>query len=248
MMNSIAGGADKQTNRVRIPYGGRGEMSEPTQEELQRQVQQLRQQVQDLRDEVDFIRESPYVQSSIKNLSYEVVLDRNEIVHKELGQKINEKQGTMYEVKTQAKRFADFLGLDSDMVRLMVTEALQNILEHGSGDYAVIRLEVKNDSINPFMISSFKHEMAPGEKYTLDEINEKRPEGRHHVREFRFRIIARSGRIHHEAIDRRAPHHQRHRDQSRRQESPLLQAHPDQLQESRRRAPAHQLRGNQERD
>jgi len=100
-----------------------------------------------------------------------VVLDRDEIISNEIGMGINEKHGTMYEVKTQAKRFAQFLGLDADMVRLMVTEAMQNILEHGFGKYVTIRLEIKNDSVNPYIISSFKHEMPIGHKYTMSDIN-----------------------------------------------------------------------------
>ena len=138
---------------------------------FEKQIEELKTEIKGLRDEVDFIQKSPYIQSSIKHLSYEIVLDRNEIISNELGMGINEKHGTMYEVKTQAKRFAQFLGLDADMIRLMVTEAMQNILEHGFGKYVTIHLEVKNDSVNPYMLSSFKHEMPLGKKYTMSDIN-----------------------------------------------------------------------------
>ena len=142
-----------------------------TQSELESQIKKLQEEIHALRDETDFLSRSPYIQSSIQSLSYEIILDRVEIAEKELGKRIDEKQGTMYEVKTQAKRFAQFLGLDSDMVRLMVTEALQNILEHGYGKFASVRMEINNDSFNPCLISTFKHEMQPGEKYTLNDIN-----------------------------------------------------------------------------
>lgn len=143
-------------------------MSEKSTEQ---QLEALKEQVKVLREELESIRESPYVQSSIKNITYEVLLDRHEIVEHELGQRINEKHGTMYEIKSQAKRLAHFLGLDADMIRLMVTEALQNILEHGSGRYATVRLEIKNDGVNPYMLASFKHEMPAGSTYTMSDVN-----------------------------------------------------------------------------
>ncbi len=141
-------------------------------EEMEKQIERLNQELRSVREEMEIIKDSPYVQASIKNLAYEVLLDREEILRQELGQHINEKHGTMYEIKTQAKRLAQFLGLDADMIRLMVTEALQNILEHGAGKYAVVRLEINNDSVNPHLVASFKHEMAPGTTYTLGDINQ----------------------------------------------------------------------------
>ena len=143
-----------------------------TPEEMEKQIDKLSKELRAVREDMEVIKDSPYVQSSIKNLSYEVLLDRDEIVAHELGKKINEKHGTMYEIKTQAKRLAQFLGLDADMVRLMVTEALQNILEHGAGRYASIRLEINNDSVNPHLIATFKHEMPVGRTYTLGDVNQ----------------------------------------------------------------------------
>ncbi len=145
--------------------------------DLEGELDRLKHDFKELKDEVESIRESPYLQSSIKHLKYELVIDREEVIRHELGHKINEKHGTMYEIKTQAKRFAHLLGLDADMVRVSVTEAVQNILEHGTGRYATITLEIRNDSVNPCMVSIFKHEMEPGHKYTLSEINQNAMKG-----------------------------------------------------------------------
>ncbi len=140
-------------------------------EDLEKQVEDLRFQLKEVREELDAIKESPYLQTSVRTLRYEVVLDRTEVMSRELGQKINEKHGSMYEVKNQARRLSHLLGLDADMVRVMVTEALQNIIEHGYGRYCTVLLELRNDAVNPCLVSTFKHELPPGERYTLDQIN-----------------------------------------------------------------------------
>ncbi|EMO30242.1 hypothetical protein LEP1GSC170_1304 [Leptospira interrogans serovar Bataviae str. HAI135] len=41
-------------------------------------------------------------------------------------------------------------GLDPDTIRIIATEAIQNIVEHGYGKYAEIELELHNEVINPF--------------------------------------------------------------------------------------------------
>lgn len=146
-------------------------MSETIPGDLQTEIEKLRTEVQDLTAELHAVRESPFLQSSVKNIVYEVSIDREEVVSKELGQRINEKHGTMFEIKNQAKRFAYLLGLDADTIRLMVTEALQNVIEHGFGKYAEVRFELRNEGLNPCLVSSFKHEMPPGERYTLSDIN-----------------------------------------------------------------------------
>lgn len=139
--------------------------------ELEKEIEALRKELRGLREEMNAITESPYLQSSVKNLVYEVLLDREEIVEREFGHRINEKHGTMFEIKQQARRLALLLGLDGDMVRMMVTEALQNIIEHGYGRYVTVRFEIENDDLNPSLVSSFKHELPPGKKYTLSDIN-----------------------------------------------------------------------------
>lgn len=138
----------------------------------QETIDRLEAEIRNLKAELNFVSESPFLQSSFKNLSYEVVLDREEVLRAEFGKKINEKHGTMYEIKTMAKRFATLLSLDSDMIRIMVTEAVQNILEHGKGKHVEIRFHINNDTVNPYMISSFKHEVPAGTKYTLSDINQ----------------------------------------------------------------------------
>lgn len=146
-------------------------MSSAGLEGLEQQVEKLRREVALLSEELEAVRRSPFIQSSIANLSYQVTIDREEVVEKELHHRIDEKLGTMFEIKNQAKRFAHLLGLDQDMVRLMVTEALQNLIEHGHGRYAEVRFEIKNDAVNPIFVASFKHEMPPGERYTMSDIN-----------------------------------------------------------------------------
>ena len=104
-----------------------------TLEELQNRLEELEEQNKRLQDELNYVKESPFLQSSIKRLVYEALIDREEVLTRELGKRINERHGTMYEIKTQAKRLSELLGLDADAIRIMVTEAVQNILEHGSG-------------------------------------------------------------------------------------------------------------------
>jgi TPR repeat protein len=62
--------------------------------------------------------------------------------------------------------------LDPDSIRIIVTEAIQNIIEHGHGNYAEIELEINNACLNPYFKTSFKHGMPEGKKYTLTQIEE----------------------------------------------------------------------------
>ena len=119
----------------------------------------LEKELKSLRDEANAFIESPYLAKSIRSLVYEVWLDRKAVAENELGRRINEKHGTMYEIKQQARKMAHLAGIDPDNVRLMVTEAVQNILEHGSGSAVQVHLEVRNDA-NPCMICQFKHELS----------------------------------------------------------------------------------------
>jgi anti-sigma regulatory factor (Ser/Thr protein kinase) len=141
-------------------------------EDLQKRIQQLEKENKLLKEELDYIKESPYLQKSISKIVYEAIINREEVIKNEFGKRINEKHGTMYEIKTQAYRFAQLLGIDPVSVRLMVTEAIQNLIEHGYGKYAIVTLEMQNDVINPYIMCSFKHEMPPGKFYTLKEIEE----------------------------------------------------------------------------
>jgi anti-sigma regulatory factor (Ser/Thr protein kinase) len=134
-------------------------------------IENLKKEIQTLKEELGYIENSPYIQKSLFSVVYEVTLDREEVMQNEFGKGINEKLGTMFEIKNQAKRLAGLIGLDGDMVRVMINEALQNLLEHGYGRFVEIRFEIVNDQLNPHFIASFKQEMQPGSRYTLTEIN-----------------------------------------------------------------------------
>jgi len=146
-------------------------------EETGSEVQNLKRDLKELRAEINSVQDSPYLQKSIKCLVYELLLDREEVIANELGRRINEKHGTMFEVKQQARRMGILLGIDPDNVRLLISEALQNILEHGTGRWVTIRLELKNYGDNPCLISTFKHEIASTEKYTIHEIDQNAMKG-----------------------------------------------------------------------
>ncbi|MBL8018167.1 MAG: ATP-binding protein [Leptospirales bacterium] len=135
------------------------------------ELKQLQKEIKELRAEINSALESPFLQASVKSLVYEILLDRTAILEHELGKRINEKHGTMYEIKQQARRMAWLLGLDADNVRLLVTEAVQNILEHGTGRWVQVRLEMQNEGPNPCMVSSFKHEIPASEKYTMHDVD-----------------------------------------------------------------------------
>lgn len=133
-------------------------------------LESLEKELKSLREEANAFIESPYLGRSIKSLVYEVHLDRLEVAANELGKRINEKHGTMFEIKQQARKMAHLAGIDPDNARLMVTEAVQNILEHGSGRSVHVHLEVRNDAENPCMICQFKHQIEPADKYTLRDV------------------------------------------------------------------------------
>ncbi len=140
--------------------------------ELKSKIKKLEEENKHLKDELNYIKESPYLSKSIKELTYHFIINREEVLANEFGKRINEKHGTMFEIKTQAYRLAHLVGVDSDSVRIMVTEAVQNIIEHGFGKYAYVTLQIVNDVINPYIACSFKHELPPGKVYTLKEIEE----------------------------------------------------------------------------
>jgi hypothetical protein len=140
--------------------------------QLTEEVAELRIKLEEALRESGNVKDSPYIQASVRSLVYEVNLDREKIMADEFGQKINERLGTMTEIKNQARRLADLIGLDSDMIRILVTEAVQNIIEHGHGKTVTVRLEVDNNEINPSLTCSFKNLLPPGEVYTLKDINQ----------------------------------------------------------------------------
>ncbi|MFN3603499.1 MAG: ATP-binding protein [Leptonema sp. (in: bacteria)] len=141
-------------------------------EELKDKIRKLEQENKYLKEELDYIKESPFLQKSISTLKYEATINREEVIQNEFGKRINEKHGTMYEIKNQAFRFAYLIGIDPISVRLMVTEAIQNTIEHGYGKYVIITIEIHNDLVNPYILCSFKHEMPEGKYYTLKDMEE----------------------------------------------------------------------------
>lgn len=141
-------------------------------EEILKKLEKLEKEYKYIKEELDYIKESPYLQKSISQLEYKAIVNREEVIKNEFSKKINEKHGTMYEIKNQAYRMAHLLGIDPVSVRLMVTEAIQNAIEHGYGKYVIATIEIYNNVVNPYILCSFKHELPPGKLYTLKEIEE----------------------------------------------------------------------------
>ncbi|MDX1961240.1 MAG: ATP-binding protein [Leptospiraceae bacterium] len=146
-------------------------------DELKKLVKKLQSENKVLRDEVDAVLKSPYLPNTLAKLNYKVVLKRDDIVKKELHSRVNEKEGSLFEIKNQIRKYAPILGLDPDSIRIIVTEAIQNIIEHGHGTFAEIELEIDNTIPNPYFKISFKHEMIPGNRYTLSQIEENAKKG-----------------------------------------------------------------------
>ncbi|MBP9887656.1 MAG: ATP-binding protein [Leptospiraceae bacterium] len=146
-------------------------------EDLKKRISKLEFENSTLKDELLAVQNSLYLQHTIAKLHYSVTLNREEIKSKELTSGINEKQGSLFEIKNQIRKYAPILGLDPDGIRIIVTEAIQNIIEHGYGPYAEIALEINNLASNPYFKISFKHEMEPGRAYTLAQIEENAKKG-----------------------------------------------------------------------
>lgn len=146
-------------------------------EELEKKIKKLEFENSQLKDEIYAVQNSLYLQHTIAKLNYQVKLRRDEIKLKELTSGINEKQGSLFEIKNQIRKYAPILGLDPDSIRIIVTEAIQNIIEHGYGPYAEVSLEINNLVDNPYFKISFKHEMETGKKYTLAQIEQNAKKG-----------------------------------------------------------------------
>jgi anti-sigma regulatory factor (Ser/Thr protein kinase) len=146
-------------------------------DELKAYIKKLEYENTSLRDEVQAVEKSPFLPQTVAKLVYRVVLRREDIVKNELKSNVNEKQGSLFEIKNQIRKYAPILGLDPDSIRIIVTEAIQNIIEHGHGNYAEIELEINNACLNPYFKTSFKHGMPEGKKYTLTQIEENAKKG-----------------------------------------------------------------------
>ncbi|MBW9225592.1 ATP-binding protein [Leptospira interrogans] len=138
----------------------------------EKRIRELEEETKNSKRQIENTAYSPYLKKGMANVRYYVRVFREEIVTNEIQGRIDESLGTLYEIKNFVHRYSLLAGLDPDTIRIIATEAIQNIVEHGHGKYAEIELELHNEVINPFFKMSFKHEMQPGMKYTLSQINE----------------------------------------------------------------------------
>jgi anti-sigma regulatory factor (Ser/Thr protein kinase) len=136
-----------------------------------KKIQELEKEIRSLKERLSSVANSPYLKNSLERMQVQITLKREQIIKDEFGKKIQEYQGSLYEIKDLIRRYAPLVGVDADSARIAATEALQNIIEHGDGPYAEFLLEIVKNCENPFMKMSFKHEIAPGKKYTLADIN-----------------------------------------------------------------------------
>src|SRR6185295_556273 len=90
-------------------------------QELLKKIEKLENENRLLKDELNAVAQSPYLPQTIASLHFKVVLKREEIIKHEFGARINEKQGSLYDIKNQIKKYAPILGLDPDSVRISVT-------------------------------------------------------------------------------------------------------------------------------
>ena len=90
-------------------------------EDLKKKLSKLEFENTNLKDELLAVQNSLYLQHTLAKLNYSVVLNREEIKAKELTAGINEKQGSLFEIKNQIRKYAPILGLDPDGIRIIVT-------------------------------------------------------------------------------------------------------------------------------
>lgn len=140
--------------------------------ELEKKIRELEKENQYLKERYLHGITSPYIKQSLESVQVKITMRREEIVAEEFGKRIPENLGSLYEIKELIRRIAPIVDVDPDSARITATEALQNIIEHGDGPFAEFSLEVNNHCDNPYLKMSFKHEILPGKKYTLAEINQ----------------------------------------------------------------------------
>ena len=78
-------------------------------EDLKKKLSKLEFENTNLKDELLAVQNSLYLQHTIAKLNYSVVLNREEIKAKELTAGINEKQGSLFEIKNQIRKYAPIL-------------------------------------------------------------------------------------------------------------------------------------------
>jgi hypothetical protein len=137
----------------------------------QKKILELEKEIREIKEKYESGITSPYIKKSLDAIQLKITFKREEIVKQEFGKKIPTNQGSLFEIKELIKKFAPIVGVDPDSARISATEALQNIIEHGDGPFAEFLLEINNHVANPYMKMSFKHEISPGKKYTLSDIN-----------------------------------------------------------------------------
>ncbi|PJZ70934.1 ATP-binding protein [Leptospira perolatii] len=139
---------------------------------LEKKLKDLEEQNHKLRMQLENTDRSPYLKKSLSYMKFQTTLLREEILNKEIHARVDSSLGTLFELKNFAFRYASIVGIDPDRMRIVTTEAIQNIVEHGYGKYAEVEFEIFTETSNPYFKMSFKHEMQPGMKYTLSQVNE----------------------------------------------------------------------------
>lgn len=136
-----------------------------------KKIEELQKEIENLKARLRSGFSSPNLQRSFETVHIRITLQREEIVKHELNKRISEDKSSLYEIKELIRRFAPLVGVDPDSARISATEALQNLIEHGDGPYAEFMMDINNNCENPYLKMSFKHEILPGKKYTLADIN-----------------------------------------------------------------------------
>jgi anti-sigma regulatory factor (Ser/Thr protein kinase) len=115
---------------------------------------------------------SPYLKKSTNRMEFKGIVNRDAVVNDEIGQHIDEAQGTMFFFKEKTRELAEIAQLDPDEMRMAFTEGIQNVLEHGEGDNVEISVTVNNlNNDNVYLEMSFKHYMSDKNFYSLKEAN-----------------------------------------------------------------------------
>lgn len=136
------------------------------------------QELNHLKQHLSAVKDSPFLPESINQLSFNGTINRKWVLSNEYGHRIDEKHGTAFIFKERAKEFAEIIGLDADSIRLALTEAIQNLFEHGHGDQAQVEIRIDNiDRDDAFLEMSFKHHIPENKFYSLKDANRNADEG-----------------------------------------------------------------------
>ena len=72
-------------------------------DDLKKYIKKLQRENSFLKDEVDAVQNSPFLPQTIAKLNYRVVLHRKIILENELRSRVNEKEGSLFEIKNQIR-------------------------------------------------------------------------------------------------------------------------------------------------